>query len=255
MSPPKYVDLWCWPPRSPSSCSAAGHARLRGGRRRLARPARFSWPPRAAPARAGRRQPPEAMGVLAATLGRVWLMATLGPAGRPAERQDGLAAAILVARTVHGLARRPGPATLRAYSRARQGRGVKTGTKVLIGVGALLGFAILMLLLRQRRQERRIQAAERVQARAVGHDQDRRHRPQHQQGGPLPVPGQRADDRHHGLDLAAHAAEAEPGADDVEVAYDLTRNNITGGNIEEHRLAARGFRSWRRSSSSSGSRT
>ncbi len=27
----------------------------------------------------------------------------------------------------------------------------------------------------------------------------------------------------------------------VEVAYDLTRNNITGGNIEEHRLAARWF--------------
>ncbi len=27
----------------------------------------------------------------------------------------------------------------------------------------------------------------------------------------------------------------------VEVAYDLTRNNITGGNIEEHRLAAKWF--------------
>ena len=41
----------------------------------------------------------------------------------------------------------------------------------------------------------------------------------------------------------------------VEVAYDLTRNNITGGNMDPSKLRRAGSPSSARSSSSSGSRT
>ena len=67
--------------------------------------------------------------------------------------------------------------------------------------------------LRQRRQERGVQAPGRVQARPVAQHQGGRHRLQHQPGGLLPGAGERPDDLRHGLDLAAHAAEAQPRAD------------------------------------------
>ena len=96
----------------------------------------------------------------------------------------------------------------------RQGSGLSTKTKVLIGLGVYLGDRDPDVPdLRQRGQKRSLQAPERVQARTVGRDPPRRHRPQHQQGGPLPLPRQRPDDRHDGLDRAADAAEAEPDPD------------------------------------------
>ena len=60
-----------------------------------------------------------------------------------------------------------------------------------------------------------------------------------------------------GDDLVANRMKREPNKTQmaVELAYDLTRNNITGGNIPDERLAGSGSRSSPASSSSSGSRT
>ena len=95
--------------------------------------------------------------------------------------------------------------------------------------------------LRQRRQERRLQAAERVQARALDHI------------------------KLGGIDLSINRAvlylvlasaltisamvwisrrmQQKPNKVQtaVELAYDLTSNNITGGNLDDERLASRWF--------------
>ena len=92
---------------------------------------------------AGNRQ--RAMGIVAATtLGRVWLMVTAVLLGGLAEREAGLAAAVLLL-------------VLFTISFAAQGiahllepggtGGMKTKTKVLIGIGAYFAVAILMLLI------------------------------------------------------------------------------------------------------------
>ena len=67
--------------------------------------------------------------------------------------------------------------------------------------------------LRQRGQERGVQAPERVQARSLDQDQDRRHRLLDQQGGLLPGARQRPDDRGDDVHREADAARAEQGAD------------------------------------------
>ncbi len=233
MSPPKYVDLL--------ALAVALAVFLLGGlpllgfarRGRLAHPAGHpdARAKRAgAELAAGNRQ--KAMGIVAATtLGRVWLMATAVLLVGLAEREAGLAAAMLVASS----SRSPSPPRAsRTCSASPRGRGSRErrsgsgrGARERRGVrraqhqsqGPDRARRLLRRRdpdaadLRQRRQERRVQAAERVQARTVGLDPPRRHRPQHQQGGPLPPPRQRPDDLHDGLDLAADAAEAEPGPD------------------------------------------
>ena len=64
--------------------------------------------------------------------------------------------------------------------------------------------------LRQRRQERRVQAPGRVQAPRLDPDPPRAPQPLDQPRGPLPVPGERTDDLGDGLHRPAHADEAEP---------------------------------------------
>ena len=108
----------------------AADARLRGGRRRLARPARDPGrSPRAAPPPSS--PPATASGrwgsVAATTLGRVWLMATAVLLAGLAEREAGLAAALLLARPLHRLLRRPGP---RPPLRARAARASATDREV-----------------------------------------------------------------------------------------------------------------------------
>ena len=71
----------------------------------------------------------------------------------------------------------------------------------------------LLLIFGSDGQERGVQAPERVQARRLDPDPHRAHQPLDQQGGPLPVPGERADDLGDGLHRPAHAAEAEPRPD------------------------------------------
>ena len=68
-------------------------------------------------------------------------------------------------------------------------------------------------------------------------------------------PRQRPDDRHDGLDLAPDEQKPNRVQTAIEVAYDMTKNTITGGNLDGEDGASAGSRSWPRSSSSSGSRT
>ena len=85
------------------------------------------------------------MGMIAATtLGRVWLMATAVLLVGLAERQAGLAAAVLVLVlfTISFVGRGS-----RTCSSLKGEGGVKTKTKVLIGLGVYLAIAILMLLI------------------------------------------------------------------------------------------------------------
>ena len=192
--------------------------------------------PPAAPATelaAGKRQ--RAMGIVAATtLGRVWLMATaILLAGLLAEREDGLAAALLLARPLHRLLRRrrasptsSSPKRGGPRSEQRPGHRRREGSRReerRRPQHQSQGPDRARRLprdrdpdradLRQLRQKRSVPAPERVQARTVDLDRTRRHRPEHQQGGPLPGPRQRPDDRHDGLDLAPDGAEAEPRPD------------------------------------------
>ncbi len=67
--------------------------------------------------------------------------------------------------------------------------------------------------LRQRRQERRLQTAERVQAAGLGPPEGRPARPLDQPRGLLPRSGQRADDHDDDLHRQTDDAEAEPGPD------------------------------------------
>ena len=157
MSPPKYVDLLVlavalavFPARR------AAPARLRGRRRCLARPARdpdargAAAPGRSS--RAGNRQ--RAMGIVAATtLGRVWLMATAVLLVGLAEREAGLAAAVLVlvlftvSFAAQGFAHLFGVSPRGRESHERRDAaaeapaksGLSTKTKVFIGLGVYLG--------------------------------------------------------------------------------------------------------------------
>ena len=154
------------------------------------------------------RQRNTALGVIgASTLGRVWLVAlAVLLVGLLGAREDGLAAALLsaVLMTAHLGGRSPG-----ARHDAGRGAAMKTAHEGLDrGRGLPRRDDPARGPVRQRRQERRVPAPERVQARPVDHDQARGSRPEHQQGGPLPWPGQRPDDRNDGLGRQAHAAKA-----------------------------------------------
>ena len=105
-------------------------------------------------------------------------------------------------------------AAVQAPDGAAKPGGLSTKAKVFIGLGAYLAIAILLLLIfgsDGKNEDFKPQNEFKLEDWIA--DPHRRHRPQHQQGGPLPVPGQRPDDRGDGLDRATHAAEAEPGAD------------------------------------------
>ena len=182
-----------------------------------------------------------AMGVLAwSILGRVWLVTlSILLVGLLGERQDGLAAAILSAVLV----------TV-SFGTAGAGQAARAPSRMRHEdphEGPARGRALRRLRdrardpVRQRRQERRVQATERVQARAW------------------------INIKIGGIDLSINKVvlylflasaltiatmvwisrrmQQKPNKVQmtVEVAYDLTRNNITGGNIEEHRLAAKWF--------------
>ena len=124
MSPPKYVDLLVLAaalavfllagfPMLGFAVGAAAWLAQRGIQALAARRATGELA-------AGNRQ--RAMGMIAATtLGRVWLMTHCGPARRAAaEREAGLAAALLVAVALHGLLRRPGASPTSSSRRSRQ---------------------------------------------------------------------------------------------------------------------------------------
>ncbi len=109
--------------------------------------------------------------------------------------------------------------------------------------------------LRQRRQERGVPAAERVQARHLGRDQHRRDRHVDQQGRPLHRA--RLGDHVHGDDL-----HRQPDAGEAEQGADGGRGDLRHGPQADHhattsttRWPRRGSRSSPRSSSSSSSRT
>ena len=101
------------------------------------------------------------MGIVAATtLGRVWLMATaVLLVGLLAEREDGLAAAVLVvvlftvSFAAQGLAHLFEPEGRGRHEREASDRerpevgGLSTKAKVLIGLGVYLAIAILMVLI------------------------------------------------------------------------------------------------------------
>ena len=90
--------------------------------------------------------------------------------------------------------------------------GLSTKAKVFIGLGVYLAIAILMLLIfgsAGKNEEFQPQNEFKLEpwiSIHLGGD-----RPQHQQGGPLPGPRQRPDDRHDGLDLAADGSRSRTG--------------------------------------------
>ena len=215
------------------------------------------------------------MGIVAGTtLGRVWLMATAVLLVGLAEREAGLAAALL-ARSPSSPSPSP-PRASRTCSTTTEGKGagmsgdgsavdegrrpeksgLSTKAKVLIGLGVYLAVAILLLLIFgsdgknedfKPQNEFKLEPWVTIE---LGGD-----RPQHQQGGPLPGPRQRPDDLHDGLDLAADGAEAEPGPD-------RGRGRLRPDQEHDHRRQPRrrdgraaGSPSSPRSSSGSGSRT
>ena len=128
------------------------------------------------------------------------------------EREAGLAAAILSITSLHLLLHRPD--AHRARSRSDAGRRLSTQAKILIGVFIWLGVAILLYVaLRQRRQERGVQAADEFKLDPWIEIQDRRHRPVDQQGGALPLPRLRAHHGHDDLHRQADAGPPEPRPD------------------------------------------
>ena len=131
-----------------------------------------------------------------------------------------------------------------------------TKQKVLLIFGVYsVGVIALRPDRRQRRQERRVPAPERVQARQLDPDPDRAARHEHQPRGPLSVPGQRPDDLLHDLHRAADADEAEQGPDGGRALLRPDQEQHHRRQPRRRDGAPSGSRSSRRSSSSSGSRT
>ena len=255
--------------RRPRSVSAgrAAHARLRGGRRRLADPARdpdVRRQPRRR--RARRRQPPAGDGDRRRDHPRPGLAD--GDRGAPGRPRRTRRPASPPRSSSSSSSRSPSPP--RAWPTSSASRGPEgdersgdveapksaVQSQGLIGIGVYLGIAILMLLI------------------FGSSGKDESFKPQnefklepwvsiHLAGIDLSInkavlylrPRQRPDDLHDGLDLPPHAPEAEPGAD-------RDRGRLRHDQEHDHRRQPRrrrwppaGSRSWPRSSSGSGSRT
>ena len=152
-----------------------------------------------------------ALGIMAgATLARVWLIAlAVLLVGWPSARPG------LPRRCSR---RRCSPSTWRPSSRPGcSSPGVQlmsTRTKVLLGVGGyLLVASCSLVIFGNDGKNEEFKPQDEFKLDAVAQHQGGRHRLQHQPGGLLPGAGERPDDLGHGLDLAAHAAEAQPRAD------------------------------------------
>ena len=134
-------------------------------------------------------------------IARGWLVAlTIFAVGLAEGDEAGLSAAVLVIVlfTVYFAVRmilRPFEAA-RTTARHRPDERLSRATRYCSLVGLyLVARHPVYVISRQRGQERGLQAPERVQARPLDHDQDRRARPQHQQGRALPVARLRRHDR------------------------------------------------------------
>ena len=187
---------------------------------------------------AGNRQ--RAMGIVAGTtLGRVWLMVTAVLLGGLVEREAGLAAAVLLLVLFTDLLRRPGN---RPPVRAggEQGR-VSTKAKAFIGLGGYLALAMLMLLIFgsagkneafQPQNEFKLEPW--ISLHLAGIDLSVNKAVLYLvlasalTVGTMTWIARRMAQKPNRVQTA------------VEVAYDLTKNNITGGNLD-HATAVRWF--------------
>ncbi len=177
----------------------------------------------------------------ATTLGRVYMVVTADPARRPARRAARTASPPRCwprssSRPLPGPVRRPSTRGLDG------GRGVKALADGPAGLRRLHGDRHRRRAhLRQRRQERELPAAERVQARALDPHQDR-------SGSTCRSPRRCCTCSSPGrltigtmVWISRRMAEKPNRTQTaVEVAYDLTKNNITGGNLEG-KMALRWF--------------
>ena len=168
-----------------------------------------------------RRDRRAAMGWLGATsLASAWVVAlAVLIVGLAAGKDAGLAAALLalVLFTVHLGSRvllQGGPAPgadLMADRLFNWLKGLPFLGKIRVFIAAWLIPSIAAPAdLRQRREERGVQAPGRVQAPRLDPDPPRAPQPLDQPRGSLPVPGERADDLGDGLHRPSHAAQAQP---------------------------------------------
>ena len=120
--------------------------------------------------------------------------------------------------------------------------GLSTKAKVFLALGLYLLITVLLVRhRRQRRRERGVPAAERVPARSLdrAHDRRRRHLDHKAVFYLLLASGLTIG----AMVFIANRMQREPNKVQmaVELAYDLTRNNITGGNIPDQKLARKWF--------------
>ena len=126
-----------------------------------------------------------------------------------AEREAGLARRDPLDHPLHLLLHEPD-----AHAAVRGAEVVSRGQKIGLAVFVWLGIAIAALRdLRERGQERGVQAAGRVQARPLDRHPHRRRRPVDQQGGALPASRLHPHDGHDDLHRQADAGPPQPRPD------------------------------------------